>query len=1298
MAKQRQKKSGKSTSTARPLSRRKHSREQASGGVGNMLRQYQLRVAPANDQYESEADEMARRVAAIPEHRADQQEAGIAEQVTPLVQRRETPDEEKEIQAKRIQRQTESEEAEEIQSRRIQRQAENEEEEEIQARRIQRQAENEEEEELQARRIQRQELEAGEEDLQTRSARPDREGRLSPQMEERIQQLMQGGGRPLDKETRDYFEPRFGADFGQIRVHDDAEAARIAGQMNSRAFTQGRHIFFGQGQYQPQTSAGRDLLAHELTHTLQQGAAATTGRQRQQPIQRDVIQRANGENGGGSSGSSSDVIAASSDGSLEVSSDPLPGRRLPRIHMAALSLPAFKYDEYLLSKYQPANQGNRLYRDHRYQSASRPRDASGKWDGAMTPGSQPSTPANPLLGLDQTTVYTIRFKRGGGDAGYHGTATELISSIKRPKWNASGAFQEFEVDHIVELQVSGAYPGNWGWAHGSDVFSEDGNVILLDASTNNQSGSLIDQYIRRSISRKHGSVTLAEGAGDTRYNDVEKIRTLNERAILERYNIYFKDFSKGGGNTGTRVKYWTWGQIQRGEHFQVFNRPRTGRNIEIIDINNPNPANPILSPHRGISEEISGSDQQVVIYGRNNALYRAILPVPAEKKPLTTQQSWNVGAARKDQIAGFSISEITFNPDVNATSKGQIGGYYFIRYGRGGRNRQYNLEGGAEQPRNFLSIDRIGTYQYAGAVNQSSFDAHRPELSVPDASPIQITNIGIEPEKGVVIQGKLLPTIPLIQQADIDVFVEGGELTIQKTFDIGEFTIPGPVDVTASSVTLGVSTAQGLFVNGSMDFEINRLGTGNIRGGARTGIPGGRQGGFQLGGEFNFDTELFDPARIEMWYADEAFGARGTIGIPSGRINGIRSAAFTIGYENDTITASGTAQFAAPGIQNAGLSLTYSEEEGLMIGGSLQLGEVPGLRSGSLEAEVQRRPDGGYKVSATGTAQPAIPGINSQVRLSYDDGIFDANVTAAYSRGMLSGELTLGATNRPVDPESNQPTGDPEPANVRAYGGGQVTVQLAPWLQGTVGITLLPNAEIELRGEIALPNTVDLFPRRSVEKNIFTINIDIPIVGVAVAGQRIGIFATIGGGVDVSAGFGPGQLRELSLGITYNPDHEDQTHVTGRGQLYVPADAGLRLFVRGGIGAGIPVVSATAGLEVSGELGLQGALEANVNVDWMPTRGLEIDANAGIFVEPRLRLSVDAYVDVSADLWLTTIELYNERWNLAAVEYGSNLRFGINFPIHYREGEPFDVSLDDVEFTVPDIDARSLITGVLDQF
>lgn len=84
----------------------------------------------------------------------------------------------------------------------------------------------------------------------------------------------QAGGRKLDGATRRLMEPRLGADFGAVRVHDDAESARLSTRLGARAFTTGGHIFFGAGQYSPGTSEGQHLLAHELTHTIQQGAAA----------------------------------------------------------------------------------------------------------------------------------------------------------------------------------------------------------------------------------------------------------------------------------------------------------------------------------------------------------------------------------------------------------------------------------------------------------------------------------------------------------------------------------------------------------------------------------------------------------------------------------------------------------------------------------------------------------------------------------------------------------------------------------------------------------------------------------------------------------------------------------------------------------------------------------------------------------------------------------------------------------------------------------------------------------------
>lgn len=85
---------------------------------------------------------------------------------------------------------------------------------------------------------------------------------------------MSGGGAPLDHGVRARFEPRFGFDFSDVRVHSGREAAGAALSLGARAFTVGRDIFFGAGEYQPSTASGRHLIAHELTHTIQQKPVA----------------------------------------------------------------------------------------------------------------------------------------------------------------------------------------------------------------------------------------------------------------------------------------------------------------------------------------------------------------------------------------------------------------------------------------------------------------------------------------------------------------------------------------------------------------------------------------------------------------------------------------------------------------------------------------------------------------------------------------------------------------------------------------------------------------------------------------------------------------------------------------------------------------------------------------------------------------------------------------------------------------------------------------------------------------
>jgi hypothetical protein len=90
-----------------------------------------------------------------------------------------------------------------------------------------------------------------------------------------VHDVLRSPGHPLDASTNSLMRARFGHDFSQVRIHTDARAAESARAVESQAYTVENSVVFGAGQYAPQTHAGRQLLAHELTHTLQQKAAPT---------------------------------------------------------------------------------------------------------------------------------------------------------------------------------------------------------------------------------------------------------------------------------------------------------------------------------------------------------------------------------------------------------------------------------------------------------------------------------------------------------------------------------------------------------------------------------------------------------------------------------------------------------------------------------------------------------------------------------------------------------------------------------------------------------------------------------------------------------------------------------------------------------------------------------------------------------------------------------------------------------------------------------------------------------------
>lgn len=127
-------------------------------------------------------------------------------------------------------------------------------------------------ESLVRRKVHRQEADEPDDELVQPSvlqAKPAAPGPAS-ELEANIQ-AQKGGGRPLPESTRTSFEHRFGTDFSGVRVHSDSHSAALAQSINAKAFTVGQDITFGHGQYAPESQDGQHLLAHELTHVVQQG-------------------------------------------------------------------------------------------------------------------------------------------------------------------------------------------------------------------------------------------------------------------------------------------------------------------------------------------------------------------------------------------------------------------------------------------------------------------------------------------------------------------------------------------------------------------------------------------------------------------------------------------------------------------------------------------------------------------------------------------------------------------------------------------------------------------------------------------------------------------------------------------------------------------------------------------------------------------------------------------------------------------------------------------------------------------
>ena len=1015
--------------------------------------------------------------------------------------------------------------------------------------------------------------------------------------------ISKGGGSPLPSATKSEMESGFGTDFSGVRVHNDSNAVQMNQQLGAQAFTHGSDVYFNEGKYNPQSNTGKHLLAHELTHTVQQGKS----------IQAKMIQRT------GDDESSFDVNNFSiSFKGLIINVNITPNGDdiiIDKIPMGAYKVAIHNRVRPLI---RPKN-----YRRNSSEENNNQREI---WIEALASAASISNFVSEQIQTEyrevprNNKVYIFKVPGGKGNSYRRiiGTPQAIHKEFTMPSWRSNGSRRWFHVDHMQELQLGGQNDVN--------------NLNLLNEQSNRSYGFSIYRNIR-SIAKR-----IADHEKSNSNPNSKRSSLNNADSVLENWNMRFQNAIKDPqSSAGENPSHWDYSQIYAGDHLAATN------DIELETIQSLGDASRVFVfpfENGGLGKQFNNNSSVI----QNER--RWLNPWLITAKSFNTQEG-----SETDSTLGTFNFELKENEVAEAIDQTPID---INRY-RGARYAGY------------LDVNRFFLSQY----NWQGF-------GIKKFSPITFQGAIMDSERGLVIRGKVNPTLGLIADTTLDLEISSGDIKVSKIFNTGSLNFPTPFEIKASNLELFLSIENGLGIEGRVDFGINNVGEGYIGASAST------SGGFELEGAFNFDSELLDPAEINVEYKDNIWTIGGEIGIPEGKVRGVKNATITAEYSEGNFAATGEAELDIPGIQRGTMSVNYGDE-GFSISGNFDLSDdIPGIQGGNVEARVSKAEGAeNSDVFVSGTAIPDIPGISTLLTVTYENGALTILGSAAYSRGMLSGSIVVGATNRTIG-EDGQPTGDPDDT-MRVYGGGTLTLQLTPWLAATAGVKFLPNGEIEVTASLAT-DTYDVFARKEFNRNLFTVpTIEIPLFAIPLGPRSLGLVAQISGGLDFTAGFGPGQLRNLSAEITYNPEKEDETTVTGHGEFGIPADAGLTMRGDLGLGLSVGIASLSGGIELAGTLGLEGEALASVDVNWGPQTGITLDAEGRVTVNPKFTFDVNAFARASLGIGFLSI---SETWrhNLASFSWGPDIQFGLVFPVHYQEDQPFDISFDDIEVIYPQLD------------
>jgi len=1042
-----------------------------------------------------------------------------------------------------------------------------------------------------------------------------------------------GDGAPLEGGIRDRLSTSFGHDFSPVRVHVGTHADRAARALGALAYTVGNDIVFRDGAYDPLSDWGRSLIAHEAAHVVQHGGRAYAPNfLRTDPA----------------------ASLAEADAALE-----------RQAHEAS------------------AWYGTGLPRGWAWERAVRPflgrvtagwtKPPGGKYPVTYPPGETRDVteeqwlPDNPTIARVLLGEFVVPTSKGPWKERYkelaEAGALQAVVNVSNLAASPSAALKQKRAAS-PELRNLWLLHVQWPKADAPQWWEDAGGLPIKgdEFKPKTRAG---DVHIDHIVEMQLGGTNVPENlAPHDAADNVDSGRTIwahvREAAESVKSQIGSR---KGGKKLDTVILHWN-----------------TANQKEEYD---PGPALPVL-PKAGQPKALEARRGQAATAARVHLTAVADLAAGTRPGPADRAKLAEAHAALTDYpiIGGPNSATLKIDPKAttdkiensavpqNHAARELIPQLVLSDVKRP-RKGKHTVVGWLNSPKHPVrSGGRIPLIIKDEKSQQLDFDVNEPgevgRLALRGGQEkVKFTYAGLSQgtltmrmtDAGLVGEGTLRPSLPLLSKQQMKVKLDASGFSGELAADPKKLSLP-PFKVTEAALT--VNLAPSLSAGGHIAFALGSIVTGR----AEAGVDGA---GLFARGDVQAHIPYLDHATGHVEYRP-ASGVTGFAEARASRAGGIvRSGQVRVDFTGSSWTPSGELQVALPRSGDAVLAVRKSGQQ-VVFTGKARI-NVPGLKPVDTYLWYD-----GKRLSGTAKTTFELLGARGDIDLRYLDGRFSGKGTVDLEKSRFKGRLEAE-----LHPDAAW------------TGKGTGTLTIKPGLVGTIAIEYGRDQKLKTTGEMRFPPYVFLKPS-SNKYVIFDRKLpDIPIFAISLGIGSVGLVARVGASLTADYSFGPGRIQDMVISVTMYPLEDDlDAQLAASARLVLPAELGLALTFRAGLGASVVIASATGYVTLTGGIRLRGGLDATAQLTY--GKGvLTFDANAKILAALILTLAIGAEIEIDAPLagpW---------RWpfTLGSWSYDTGLQFGLVAPFHYRSDQDLRLpSVSDITWITPEVDVGAMAKSV----